>query len=66
MEALSFNVGSLGNKYQFALGSPPYPPTGWILIAVISAEDKKSRAVKLNIDARDQKNPVTFAKGEMD
>jgi hypothetical protein len=66
MQSPSFNVASLGNKYQFSLGNPPYPPTGWILIAVISAEDKKSRTVKLNIDARDQKNPVTFAKGEVD
>jgi hypothetical protein len=64
-DALSFNIGSPENKDRFALGSPPSPPTGWILIAVISAEDKKSQVVKLNIDARDKTNPVTFAKGEM-
>lgn len=59
-------VGKIGSRYQFGLGSPPYPPTGWVLVAVISAEDKKSRVVKLNVDARDQKNPVTFAKGEVE
>jgi hypothetical protein len=66
LDQLGFNIGALGNKYRFTLGSPPYPPTGWVLIAVISAEDRKSRAVTLNIDARDQKNPVTFAKGEIE
>jgi hypothetical protein len=66
MDALSFNIGSSENKDRFALGSPPSPPTGWILIAVISAEDKKSRVVKLNIDARDKTNPVTFARGEVE
>jgi hypothetical protein len=63
-DTLSFNVGSSENKDRFALGNPPSPPTGWILIAVISAEDKKSRVVKLNIDTRDKTNPVTVAKGE--
>lgn len=65
LDAISFHVsGGSKGKYHFALGNPPYPPTGWILIAVISAEDKKSRVVRLTIDARDKTHPVRLAKDE--
>jgi hypothetical protein len=60
-QAPSFYIGTAENKYQFALSSVPYPSTGWELFAVISAEDRKSRSVKLIVDPRDKKNPVTYA-----
>lgn len=63
-EHIGFHLSSNSdtNKYKFVLGSPPYPATGWVLPAVISAEDKKSRTVMLSIDARNELKPVSFAK----
>jgi len=62
--AVSFHVSGGSGNFHFALGTLPDTPSRWILIAVISAEDKKSRMVRLNIDARDKRHPVTFAKDE--
>ncbi len=59
----SFEVWSCDNVYRYGLADPP-PPSGWKLTMLISAEDKKSRRVVLDVNPGNQ-IPVTYEKGEV-
>jgi hypothetical protein len=57
----TFEVWSVDNVYRYGLNDPP-PSTGWKLLVLISAEDKKSKQIILDINPVNQ-IPVSYEKG---
>ncbi|MCP3466273.1 hypothetical protein [Bradyrhizobium sp. CCGUVB23] len=57
---LRFDVGTRGNKYRFALALETDRPSIWNLIAVISADDRRSVPIDLMIDPQEKKRPMKY------
>jgi hypothetical protein len=64
IEAPSFEISTFDAKRRFALAVQSFPPTGWRVSVLISAEDKKSRNVALVVAPKNLKSPVFYESPE--